>query len=256
MNQEIKLTKREFLAIVASRILKDETTVFVGGGLPMIASMVAQKINCPNLIMIFEAGSVAPELNPNNLPLSSAETRTSVGALMISSVVDIFSLAQRGYIEYGFIGGAQIDKYGNINSNVIRTPSGGLFSLTGSGGGNDIASLCDKIIAIMPHEKRRFMEKVDFVTSPGFLMGNASREEAGLEPIEELVITDLGIFDFDERSKTMRLKQLHYGVKLEQVIENTGFDIIIPHNYTTGEPPTEKEAETIIALDPNKVLSR
>src|SRR6201981_2215468 len=145
---------------------------------------------------------------------------------MVLSSTDVLLLLQRGYIDIGFMGGAQIDQYGNLNSSFIGDPQHPTTRLPGTGGGNDIASLTQMIVA-MKHEKRRLVSRVDFVTSPGFLSGEESRREAGLITGGIYrVVTDLGVFGFEERSKRMQLLALHPGATADQVRANTGFELL------------------------------
>ncbi len=164
-------------------------------------------------------------------------------------------LLQRGYIDIGFMGGAQIDQYGNLNSSFIGDPERPTTRLPGTGGGNDIASLTQMIVA-MKHEKRRFVKRVDFVTSPGFLCGDDSRREAGLTTGGMYrVVTDLGIFGFEEHSKRMQLLALHPGVTAEQVQANTGFELLVAANLEITDPPTERELAVLRHLDPDQLYT-
>jgi glutaconate CoA-transferase subunit B len=172
---------------------------------------------------------------------------------MLLSITDILLLQQRGYVDYGFLGGAQIDQYGNLNSSFIGDPEHPKVRLPGTGGANDIASLASKILVAMHHERKRFVEKVDFITTPGYLQGGDSREKAGLtEGGVHQVITHLGIFGFDEKTRRMRIQALHPGARLEEVKERTGFELIIPEDLPNTEPPTEEELRILRELDPDQ----
>jgi glutaconate CoA-transferase subunit B len=153
------------------------------------------------------------------------------------------------------MGGAQIDQYGNLNSSLIGTPEHPVTRLPGSGGGNDIASLTRMIVA-MKHEKRRFVERVDFVTSPGFLSGGDSRRAAGLVAGGMFrVVTDLGLLDFDEASKRMRLIALHPGASAAEVQANTGFALLVATPLPTTDPPAENELAVLRHLDPDRLYT-
>jgi glutaconate CoA-transferase subunit B len=155
--------------------------------------------------------------------------------------------AQRGFVEYGFLGGAQIDMHGNINSTVIGDQKKPKVRLPGSGGANDVGSQCWRTIILMPQDTRKFVSKVDFVTTPGYLTGPGAREKAGLPkntgPYR--VVTNLATLDFEPTSKRMRLIGLNPGTTKEDVIKNTGFELLIADNLVNNEPPTEKELNTL-----------
>ena len=168
----------ELLICSAARLMPDKTTAFIGTGIPMLAASLAQKMHAPDLVAIFEFGGTGAQLD--SLPLAVGERRTFHRALAASGILDIVETAQRGFIEYGFLGGAQIDTYGNLNSTVIGEHDHPKVRLPGSGGGNDVGSHCWRTIAIMRHDARRFVEKVDFITTPGYLSGPGAREAAGL----------------------------------------------------------------------------
>jgi glutaconate CoA-transferase subunit B len=194
-----------------------------------------------------------PEMLPGRLPISTNEMRGAHRATMLTGITDTFLYAQRGYLEYGFIGGAQIDRYGNVNTSLIGTLERPKVKLPGSGGANDIVSLCREVMIVTMHEKRRFVERVDFITSPGFLQGGRSREAAGLHFGQvSQIITNLGLLDFDEQSRAMRLRALHPGVTVAEVQDNTGFDLVIPEQVATTLPPSETELALVRRLDPDR----
>ncbi|MDG6929314.1 MAG: 3-oxoadipate--succinyl-CoA transferase subunit B [Nitrososphaerota archaeon] len=244
-------TTAELVTVMASRELEDRKTAFVGAGLPLISAALAQKTHAPDLTIIFEGGAVAPLIHPTLAPYSTNEARATRFALMVSSPSDLFNLLHRGYIDYGFLGGAQIDKYGNINTSVIGDFEHPKVRLPGSGGANDISSLCTKTMIVTHHEKRRFIEKIDFLTSPGYLAGGDSRRAAGLifGKVDRLV-SHLCVMDFDEESGVMRVKKLHPGVTIEDVLENTGFAPLVAEKLETTSPPTERELKILRELDP------
>jgi glutaconate CoA-transferase subunit B len=231
----------ELLICSASRLMEDNTTAFIGTGIPMLAASLAQKLNAPNLITIFEFGGTGAILD--KLPMAVGEQNTFHRALVASGICDIVETAQRGFIEYGFLGGAQIDPYGNLNSTVIGDYAHPKVRLPGSGGGNDVGSNCWQTIAIMRHDRRRFVEKLDFLTTPGYLNGSGAREAAGLPPGTGpyRVVTNLAILGYDSQSKRMMLLATQPGITVEQVIENTGFDLLIADDIGENPPPTEDE---------------
>lgn len=172
---------------------------------------------------------------------------------MLLSSTDVLLLLQRGYVDVGFMGGAQIDRYGNLNSSFIGDSENPKIRLPGTGGGNDISSLTEVIVA-MKHEKRRFVETVDFVTSPGFLNGGTSRRDSGLLAGGAYrVVTDLAIMGFDEVSKRMKIVALHTGIGIDEVRDNTGFELDVAEEIETTEPPTEQELAVLRHLDPDRV---
>jgi len=240
----------ELLACVAAHILEDKKSVFVGTGLPMIAAMLAQRTHAPNLLLFFEAGGIGPEMPV--LPISVGDSRTFYHAVAASSMHDSMAMAQAGYIDYGFLGGAQIDKYGNLNTTVIGPYEHPKVRLPGSGGANDVGTLCNKTIIIMRQDKHRFLEKIDFLTTPGYLDGFDSREKKGL-PIGSgpyRVISQLGVYGFDDESKRMQLLSIHPGITINQIKENSGFEIIIPKKISTTTPPSKKELAILKKIDP------
>ncbi|MGW6159403.1 CoA-transferase subunit beta, partial [Streptomyces sp. NPDC055144] len=188
-------------------------------------------------------------LMPGELPDSTNEMRAAVGAEMVTSATDIFLLAQRGFFDYGFVGVAQVDMYGNVNTSVIGDHDRPSIRLPGPGGGNDIASLCNQTVIVTNHEPRRFVEKVDFVTSPGHLTGGDSRRSAGLRHGgPRWVVTDLACMDFDEETRRMRVCHLQPGVTLAQVRAATGFELLVADEVTTLEPVTEGELSVLRRL--------
>ena len=235
----------ELMACAASRVLEDGRSVLVGTGLPIIASMLAQRLHAPKLLIIFEAGGIGPRIPM--IPISVGDSRTFHRAVMAASMDYVMSCAQLGFVDYAFLGAAQIDPYGNLNTTVIGSHAQPKVRLPGSGGGNDAGSLCRRTIILMRHDRRRFVEKIDFLTTPGYLTGPGAREIAGL-PAETgpyRVITQLGVMGFDQSSKRMKLLFVHPGVTVEDVVENTGFELLIPDKVSTTEPPTEEELKLL-----------
>jgi glutaconate CoA-transferase subunit B len=231
----------ELLICTASRLMTDNTTAFIGTGIPMLAASLAQRMHAPNLVTIFEFGGTGAILE--DLPLAVGERRTFHKAVAASGICDIVETAQRGFIEYGFLGGAQIDPYGNLNSTVIGDHDKPKVRLPGSGGGNDVGSHCWRTIAIMRHDKRRFVEQVDFITTPGYLDGAGAREAAGLSPGTGpyRVVTNLAVMGYEPESKRMMLLATQPGVTVEQVVENTGFELLQVEEVEQNDAPTDEE---------------
>ncbi len=234
-------SKTELMICVAARLFEDGATCFIGTGIPMLAAMLASKTTAPNIVPVFEFGGTGAILE--ELPLAVGEARTFHKGLSALGICDTMETAQRGFIDYGFLGGAQIDPYGNLNSVVIGEHDHPKARLPGSGGGNDVGSLCWQTIAIMQHDARRFVPKVDFVTTPGYLTGPGAREAAGLPrgtgPIA--VVSTLALMDYDPAACRMRLKALHPGVTMGEVKANTGFELLVPANVGINDPPTDEE---------------
>jgi glutaconate CoA-transferase subunit B len=239
--KEMNYNPNELLICTASRLMPDSTTAFIGTGIPMLAASLAQRMHAPNLIAIFEFGGTGAILE--ELPIAVGERRSFHKAVAASGICDIMETAQRGLIEYGFLGGAQIDPYGNLNSTVIGEYYHPKVRLPGSGGGNDVGSHCWRTIAIMRHDRKRFVKKVDFITTPGYLSGPGTREAAGLPPNTGpyRVVTTLALLGYDPESKRMILLATQPGVEVEEVVENTGFDLEISDQVEKNEPPTAEE---------------
>jgi glutaconate CoA-transferase subunit B len=246
----------ELMACAAARLLEDRKSVFVGTGLPVIAAALAQRTHAPRLLIIFEAGGIGPQIP--FLPISVGQSLTFYHASAASSMHDVMSACQAGYVDYGFLGGAMIDRYGNINTTVIGEWEHPTVRLPGSGGANDVGSLCQRTIILIRQDQRRFVERVSFLTTPGYLDGPGARERAGL-PIGSgpyRVITQLGVYGFDVETKQMQLQAVHPGVTLDEVQANSSFDILIPPVVETTQPPTEEERRLLQEIDPAGIIIR
>jgi glutaconate CoA-transferase subunit B len=255
LKKEPRYSTIELMACAASRILEDGKSVFVGTGLPIVAAALAQRTHAPNLLIVFESGGVGPRVP--TLPISVGDSRTFHRAVMASSMDYVMSTAQLGYVDYGFLGAAQIDMFGNLNTTVIGSHERPTVRLPGSGGANDCGSLCWRTIIIMQQSRHRFVQKLDFLTTPGYLSGVGARDKAGLPSGTgpHRVVTQLGVMGFDERTKRMKLVSVHPHVTVEEVKENTGFELIIPENITTTEPPTRKELHALRSeIDPARIV--
>lgn len=232
----------ELLICVASRLMEDGTTAFVGTGIPMLAAALAKRMHARNLIPIFEFGGTGASLH--QLPLGVGDSRTFHKAYAASGICDIMETAARGFVDYGFLGGAQIDMFGNLNTTVIGQYWPPKVRLPGSGGANEVGSFCWKTIIIMrKHEPRSFLQRVTFVTTPGYLTGPGARETAGLPPGTGpyRVVTNLGTMDFHPDSLRMRLIAVNPGVTIEQVSAATGFELLIADSVAANRPPTKRE---------------
>ena len=246
-------TSSELLTINAARLLRDGNVVFVGVGLPNLACNLARRTHAPNLVMIYEAGVIGAQ--PSRLPLSIGDPTLVSGALSVCSMYDIFAFyLQRGNVDVGFLGGAQIDRFGNINATVIGEYDHPKVRLPGSGGAELIAAWANRCYIITPHQKRRFPESVDFRTSAGFLHGRAERDSWGLRGGgPQAVVTDLGVLQPDENGE-LTLVALHPGKTVEQVRENTGWELKVAADLTVTEPPSESELRILREeLDPQRI---
>jgi glutaconate CoA-transferase subunit B len=241
----------ELQSCVAARILEDNRAVFVGTGFPLVAAMLAQRTHAPNLLIVFEAGGIGPQVPA--LPISVGDSRTFYKAVAASSMHDVMSTAQAGYIDYGFLGVAAMDAYGNINTTVIGDWEQPKVRLPGSGGANDVGSYCWRTLYNLRNQSTRtFVKELDFITTPGWLGGPGKREEAGLSagcgPYR--VITQLGVYGFDESTKRLMLLSIHLGVTIDEVQANSEFEILIPDEVPETEPPTERDRKILRDIDP------
>ncbi len=243
----------ELMIINAARMLRDGDVVFVGVGQPNLACNLARRTHAPNLLMIYEAGVIGAQ--PARLPLSIGDPTLVSGATAVCSMYDIFSLyLQRGNVDVGFMGGAQIDRFGNINATVIGDYAHPKVRLPGSGGSKEIAAWANRCYIMTPHQKRRFPEKVDFRTSAGFLGGGGERQTAGLRGGgPQAVITDIGILEPDENGE-LTLTALHPGKSADDARANTGWQLKVAENLRLTEEPTEEELRILREeLDPQGI---
>ena len=255
INHSSEYSLAELLACVASRVLEDNRAVFVGTGLPMIATMLAQRTHTPHILIIFEAGGVGPQVPA--LPISVGDSRTFHRAVAASSMHDVMSAGQAGYIDYAFLGAAAMDAFGNLNTTVIGDWEQPRVRLPGSGGANDLGSFCWRTVYMMRNQSRRtFVEKLDFVTTPGWLGRPGEREKAGLPagsgPYR--VITQLGVYGFDEESKRLALLSLYPGITVEEVQANSEFEILIPAKVPVTQPPTVEERRILREVDRTRMV--
>ena len=240
----------EIMTISASRLLEDGKVMFAGIGQPLVAAALARRRQAPNLTVILEGGMVGIHLMPGELPDSTNEMRAAIGAEMLTTATDIFLMAQRGFFDYGFLGAAQIDVFGNVNTSLIGDAERPKVRLPGPGGANDIISMCNETVIVTSHETRRFVERVDWVTSPGYLTGGDSRRKAGLRHGgPSWVVTDLAMLDFEEETHRMRLRHLQPGVTVDQVVAATGFELVVPEYVNVLEPVTEPELRVLRHLN-------
>lgn len=245
----------ELMIVVAARNLENGKTVGVGTGAPCAAAMLAQKTHAPDLVIMFEAGGISPQLP--TMPISVGDSRTFYRAIMASGMCEIMETCQRGMVDYTFLGGAQIDMYGNLNSTVIGDWKKPKVRFPGSGGANDFASFCWRVMVITPQDARRFVEKVSFITTPGYLNGPGAREKAGLPANTgpHKVITNMAVMGYDEKTKRMRVESIHQGNTFEEVQKNCGFALLKAEKIVTTPAPTADELRILrTEVDPKRYI--
>jgi glutaconate CoA-transferase subunit B len=238
-------TPNEMMIISAARALSGVQTVFVGIGLPNIACNLARHTIAPNLELIYESGIYGAQ--PARLPLSIGDPTLVTGAISVISMADLFGLyLQGGLVEVALLGGAQIDRYGNLNTSVIGNYTHPRTRLPGSGGACEIAINAQRIFIIMPLKKRAFVEQLDFLTSPGYLNGSDTRERLGIPGAgPKLIITDKALFNFENEKREMQLISLHPGVTLNQVHAAMDWNVRLAPTLTETSPPTTDELQFI-----------
>jgi glutaconate CoA-transferase subunit B len=245
------------MIINAARLLQDNDVVFVGVGQPNLACNLAKRTHAPNLVMIYEAGVIGAE--PARLPLSIGDPTLVSGALSVVSMYDIFTLyLQRGNVDVGFLGGAQIDRYGNINATIVGSDySHPKVRLPGSGGSQEIAAWANRCYIMTPHQLRRFPEKVDFLTSAGYLTGRQSRDDLKLRgkgPVA--VVTDIGLLEPDPSGELI-LTALHPGKTADEAISNTGWTLKVSENLRETEEVKASELKILREdLDPTGTYTK
>jgi len=272
-NRTSDYTSMEMMVVQASRLIRDGETVFVGTGLPMIASMLAVSLHAPRAALCCEAGFWDSRFI--HLPMAVGDSRWYTGATWLVGQSNMFSLLQRRLIDVGFLGGSQVDRYGNLNSTGVgtRVEDGHYVfgkRFEGSGGAADIASMANRTIIMMRHERRRFVERVDYLTSPGWRvwvhdfeggrgrMRLVHRRELGMWGGPDAVVSTMGVMGFDEGSREMHTRSYYadLGITPEEIRENTGFEINT-EGATPAEPPTRAELELLRGkIDPEGIFLR
>jgi glutaconate CoA-transferase, subunit B len=242
-------TPDEMMAVTAARALRDRMTCFVGIGLPSEAANLARAVHAPGLVLIYESGTIGAK--PPELPLSIGDGILAETADAVVSVPEIFNYwLQPGRIDVGFLGAAQLDRHGNINTTVI----GGSYDqpavrLPGAGGAPEIAAACKEVIVVLRQSRRTFAERVDFVTSVGYGDGPGNRQRLGLTGGgPRKVITDLGVLQPDPDTLQLVLAEIYPGVSVAQVSENTGWDLAVSPDLAEAAPPTESELSALREL--------
>ena len=252
----LSYTPREIMTIMAAREIKDEDIVFAGTGISMLAATAAKNINAPNSIIFFETGAIDSLLE--ELPLAVADPRVMYYAASNSGLLEAFATMQNRFTGdkvIAILGAAQIDRYGNLNTTCIGDYYEPRIRFSGSGGGCDVASFVPRCIAFMQHEKRKFVEELDYLTSPGQLAGAGSREAAGLRSGGvNVVITNMAVMRIDPQSGEMYLDRYYPGVSPAEILANMQFSVDISR-AKEAEPPTEKELKTLRdKCDPQRLI--
>jgi glutaconate CoA-transferase subunit B len=250
----VNYTEKEMMAISAGRLIKDGDILFAGTGISMLAAAVAKRIYAPGAVVFFETGGIDPLLE--ELPMAVADPRVMSGTSLNSGLIEAFSvLGHRKLHTIAFLGAAQIDRFGSINSTCIGDYKRPKVRFPGSGGGCDAASLGFGVIIFMEHERRRFVEQLDYLTSPGWLPGGRSRKETGLSrggPIA--VVTDLGILKFDDGTKEMYLAESYPGISTDRIVKNTGFPIEVSRASESISPSEEELRILREVVDPQRLI--
>jgi glutaconate CoA-transferase subunit B len=243
-------TLQELMVAAGAREIRDDDVVFVGMRLPLLAFQLAKALHAPHATGIFENGILRDKPAGEAL-YTMGDAPNTEGAIWTTSMMDIMALLQNGKVSLGFIGGAEVDRFGNLNTTYIGEREKVNIRLPGSGGGSDIASLSRRFVIIMNHEKRRFVERVGYITSPGFGEGRGWRDRNGLRgggPCA--VITTKARLRFDSETKEMILDSLHPGATVEEILENTGWNLRCASKIDKTEPPTRSELREIRKYDP------
>jgi glutaconate CoA-transferase subunit B len=256
-------TERELMVVCAAREIQDGERVFVGMRLPLIAFALAKYTHAPNCIGLFETGTIRDQ-PASELLYTMGDPPNISGALWTNGTRNVLGLMAAGEVQLGFIGGAEIDQYGNLNTSMIGDWNEPKVRLPGSGGGADIASLADRLAIIMPHDKHRLREKVDFVTSPGYgypdeqgPAGEEWRKRVGLpRGGPAALITTLAVFHFERTTGKAVLQSYHPGTSIEQVQEQTGWKMRLAPDCAETVPPSDEELRLIRACDPQGVWTR
>jgi len=238
-------TANEMMVVTASRFLKDDAVVFIGIGLPSLAANLARRIHAPNISMIYESGTL--DTKPSRPPLSIGDDELSRTALSVVSVPEMFQYwLQGGKIEVGFLGAAQIDKFGNLNTTVIGDYKNPKVRLPGAGGAPEIAGFCRHTIIMLKQNKRNFVENLDFITSVGYGEGYNHISSLGFSGNgPSAIITDLGILEPDPETKEFILTHIHPGIDVELVKDSTGWDLKTAENVMLTDIPTDEEIEVL-----------
>lgn len=250
-------TVNELMAATVARQIKNDDVVFIGMGIPLIAGVIATKTHAPDAVLLFEGGGIGAKTR--RIPWSIADNPTTDNALAARPMWSLFMDCSRGFVTKAVTGGAEIDRYGNLNSSVIPGVDGSYLRpkvrLPGSGGANDLASSANETIIMMRLQKGKFVERVTFITSPGYLAGAGERERWGLKGKGPLmVVTNRCVFKFDQQTKEMYLDSLFPGATAQEIQEFVDWDLKIPDNLVVVEPPTEEQIQLMHNFDSTNII--
>lgn len=249
-------TDRELMVIAAARQIRDGEIVFVGMRLPMLAFALAKRTHAPAAVGVFENGIVREQPAPEML-FTISDPPNVAGAHWATGTANVMALLQQGLVGLGFIGGAEVDRYGNLNTSYIGDWRRPRVKLPGGGGGPDIASLAERFVIVMPQERHRFRERVEYVTSPGYGEGGDWRRRVGLPGGgPTALITTLGVFGFADGTKDAYLASFHPGQSVDSVRAQTGWDLRVAPDVHETAPPTAEELAFIRACDPQGFWTR
>lgn len=249
--------KPELMACCGAREIHDGDVVMVGTGFPAMAANIARYTHAPEAILMQESGVI--DARPKRPALSVGDPCLNPGAAMVGGLVEIMGMVlQAGRVDVGFLSGSQVDKYGNINTTVIGDYENPTARLPGSGGANPIGALARKTLIITLHDKRRLAEKVDFITTPGYLDGAGAREKWGMAPDTgpAVIITNKAVLRFDEKTREAYLASYHPDCTVDEIVENTPWDLKVASDVQPTQPPTAEELRVLReVLDPHRMIS-
>ncbi|MDE3075869.1 MAG: hypothetical protein KGJ86_10610 [Chloroflexota bacterium] len=249
-------TTSELMVAAGARELRDGEVAVVGLGIPLVAAALAQRTHAPGLKALNELGVIDPR--PLELGVGNADARLWYQASLYGSFIDVMgTMLHRGLVDVGFIGALEVDMYGNSNTTEVLRPDGSVHRINGSGGANDMASSAKRTIIILRHERRKLTDRLSHLTSPGFLRGGRTREEAGLRgggPWR--VLTDKAVLGFDDQTRRMKLLSIHPGVSHQELRDSTGFPLDVPADCPITPAPTEEQVRLIREeLDPQRLFT-
>lgn len=247
-------TEKEMMTISAARFIKDRDIVFAGTGVSMLAATAAKRIYAPKAVVFFETGGIDPSLD--EIPMAVADPRVMSGTCINSGLIDAFSIVgHRKLNTVAFLGAAQIDRYGNLNTTAIGDYHQPKTRFSGSGGACDVASLASGVITFMQHEKRRFVESLDYLTSIGWYRGGDSRKKLGFRRGGAMaVVTNLGVMRFDDETKEMYISEYYPGVAVKTIMENTGFPIDASRAFESEAPTADELRILREEVDPQRLI--
>jgi glutaconate CoA-transferase subunit B len=255
-SSKTQFTAQEVMVAVAARQIRDGELVFVGMRLPLLAFAVAKGMHAPRAVGLFECGLMRDEPAPELL-YTMSDPPNIAGAIWSTRMINLMGMLQQGAVQLGMIGGAEVDRFGNVNTSYIGSRQRPTVKLPGSGGAADIASLAGRLLIIMQHEQRRFKKRVDYITSPGYGEGGDWRRRVGLPGGgPAAIITTLGTLSFDPETKEAILASHHPGVTPDEVCRQTGWPLLVSPAVHETPPPTDEELAIIRHYDPKGFWTR